>query len=66
MRREHVLNKHQITYVLDLPSEVKAAAIDVSTQQVSTCANKALDKSVDSCFANDSSWGSRVVNYFKS
>ncbi|HEU63852.1 MAG: hypothetical protein KR126chlam4_00789 [Candidatus Anoxychlamydiales bacterium] len=50
----------------DLPSEVKAAAIDVSTQQVSTCASKALDKSVDSCFATDSSWGSRIVNYFKS
>ena len=49
-----------------MPSEVKKAAVDVSTEQVSTCANKALDKSVDSCFANDSSWGSRVVNYFKS
>jgi len=50
----------------DIPKEVKEAAIDASSKQMGTCAEKPVEKSVDSCFANDSSWGSRIVNYFRS
>ena len=49
-----------------LPGPVKDWALDASAKEATKCADKAMNRSVDSCFDSRESLGSRAILYIKS
>ncbi len=49
-----------------LPGPVKDWALDASAKEATKCADKAMDRSVDSSFETPASLGSRAILYVKS